>query len=382
MKRSGEYVKATGEVYLTFNPTKLPPTPPLVYDEEMLFLLGEANRKLAKLDGFSLQNVDIELFNYSYIRLEALLSSQIEGTHSSLIEIFDPNLEKNITADTFDVINYISALEFAWQRVSEFPLDGDLLRQTHQKLLKNTRGSNKSPGQYRDRQNWIGSNRGGQTIIRFTPPEVKVMVESMNNLEEFISSKDNLDPLVKAALIHYQFETIHPFLDGNGRLGRMLIILYLKKVNLLTNPILYISYFLKNFKAEYYNRLTRVRENGEYEGWIKFFLQAIIIGADDSLISLNALQSLYLKCQNLILNSGKLANDLLSFIQHHPIINLKSVVAKTNYSYSGISQAIKEFVKLGILKPFSDKKRNKLYIFDEFINILQVGVQENEYHVG
>ena len=275
--RSGVLVQnLTGELaYSSFRPHPLPPEPPIELTPQFLSLLIEANRKVAFLDAISDKIPNLNLFLSMYIRKEALVSSQIEGTQCSLDDVLDPNIKENANLDVGEVINYIAATDYAIKRLDELPLCMRLLKETHAILIKNAPGNDKTPGEFRTSQNWIGGYGSTLKNARYIPPNVEDMNLSLDSLEKYMNSNDMLDPLIQAALIHYQFETIHPFLDGNGRIGRLLITLFLIQKKIISKPVLYISCFLKINRIEYYDRLSEVRRKGNYEQWVQFFLQMI-----------------------------------------------------------------------------------------------------------
>ena len=247
INRSGEYVSnLSGKLeYNSFRPAKLPPIPPIQPDEEMLALLLDANKKVSLLDGLAARIPDMDLFVAMYVRKEALVSSQIEGTQCTLEDILDPNLDTNTNIDVSEVVNYIKAMEFAVEQLNTLPLCNRLIKETHAVLLQGVRGAEKTPGEFRTSQNWLGSPGSTLKNARYIPPNVQDMNIAMSDLEKYINSEDSLDTLIRAALIHYQFETIHPFLDGNGRIGRLLIALFLMQTQTLRFPVLYISCYLK-----------------------------------------------------------------------------------------------------------------------------------------
>ena len=247
--RAGIYKKnLSGEMaYKSFMPSVLPPNPPIELDSDIVEVLVKANKQLALLEGISSRIPNIHLFISMYVRKEALMSSQIEGTQATLEDVLDPMLQENTNRPVGDVVNYIKATDFAINRLKELPLCNRLIKEAHEVLLSGLRGQNKSPGEFRHSQNWIGAAGCNLQNARYIPPSVEDMIQSMSDLEKYINGDDELDVLIRAGLIHYQFETIHPFLDGNGRIGRLLITLFLMKKKVLSTPALYISYFLKNF---------------------------------------------------------------------------------------------------------------------------------------
>ena len=258
MNRAGYFrSNLSGEMaYQSFVPAPLPPDPPIDLGNEGWGLLIQANRQLALLEGLTVRIPDMELFISMYVRKEALLSSQIEGTQATLDDVLDPLLDENANRNVADVINYIRATEFAVKRLRELPLCNRLIKETHAVLMEGVRGQEKNPGEFRYSQNWIGGQGSTLKNARYIPPNPEDMKEAVSDLEKYMNAEDNLDPLVRAALIHYQFETIHPFLDGNGRVGRLLITLFLMEKKIMTAPALYISYFLKRNRIEYYDRMT------------------------------------------------------------------------------------------------------------------------------
>ncbi len=259
--RAGTYrSNMSGEMaYQSFIPTPLPPNPPIEMDRELTAVLVGAHRQLTLLEHLAKRIPNVDLFVSMYVRKEALMSSQIEGTQATLEDVFDPTIDENANRDVADVINYIKATEFALRRMEELPLCNRLLRETHAVLMQGIRGQEKNPGEFRESQNWIGA--AGSTIktARYIPPMVADMQIALSYLEKYWNSNDELDVLIQTALIHYQFETIHPFLDGNGRIGRLLITLFLMEQKELSTPALYISYILKKNRIEYYDRMSELR---------------------------------------------------------------------------------------------------------------------------
>ncbi len=266
--------------YTSFAPSPLPPDPPIELDEAMVNTLVRANKQLALLDGIASRIPSVDLFISMYVRKEALMSSQIEGTQATLEDVLDPLIDENANRNVADVINYIKATEFAIKRLSELPLCNRLIRETHAVLMEGVRGQEKTPGAFRHSQNWIGAQGCTLKNARYIPPTPEDMTSAMADLEKYMNMDDGLNVLIRAGLIHYQFESIHPFLDGNGRVGRLLITLFLLERGVLKTPALYISYFLKKNRVEYYERMTEVRRTGDYEQWIQFFLEAIYGSTD------------------------------------------------------------------------------------------------------
>ena len=362
--------------YKSFAPNPLPPKPELEIDSDLLDLLIESSRKLAELDGVAKRIPNINLFVSMYVRKEALMSSQIEGTQATLEDVFDPLLDTNTNRDVADVVNYIKATVYAVDRLKTLPLCNRLLRETHAVLMENVRGQEKNPGEFRTSQNWIGGQ--GSTIknSRYIPPCPEDMDNAISKLEKYINGNDTYDVLIQAALIHYQFETIHPFLDGNGRIGRLLITLYLIEKGALSAPALYISYFLKKNRVEYYDRMSEVRTKGNYEQWVRFFLQAIKECAEDGILTIDKLDELHKK--NLtIINSmgGRVKNTLLMFnyIETNPIIDIRKTSQALGVAYNTIATQVKRLIDAGILIQTDSASRNRTFSYKEYLDILRDG---------
>ena len=380
--RAGFYRKnLTGEMaYNSFVPAPLPSIPPVALSSEELELLIKANSMLALLEGLAIRIPNINLFVSMYVRKEALLSSQIEGTQATLDDIFDPLLDNNINADVSDVINYIKATEFAVARLKELPLCNRLVKEIHAVLLENVRGQEKNPGEFRRSQNWIGGQGSTLKNARYIPPNLEDMETAMSDLEKYINAEDGTASLVKAALLHYQFETIHPFLDGNGRVGRLLITLFLLEQKVLSVPALYISYFLKRNRLEYYDRMMEVRRTGDYEQWIKFFLQAFVESAEDAIVTIDELKALHEKSFAILLtaipkrqleNAGK----LFTYLEANPIIDITKTAQQLGLAYNTTSRLISAFVKLGLLRQTNTKNKNRVYAYEGYLEILRKGTE-------
>lgn len=380
MNKAGQYVSnLSGELeYKSFLPTDLPPK--IEMDEEMVTLLVNANKQLYALESISNHIPSIKLFTSMYVRKEALMSSQMEGTQATLEDVLDPMIDKNANQDVSDVVNYIRATEYALERLKTLPLCNRLIRETHSVLMENVRGNEKSPGEFKKTQNWIGGQGSTLKNARYIPPNPTDTVECMSKLEKYMSSDDTLDVLIQASLIHYQFETIHPFLDGNGRVGRLLITLFLMKKKLLTSPALYISYFLKSNRIEYYDRMTEVRSKGNYEQWIKFFLRAVSESAEDAIVTINALSNLHERNFAKINSLGRMrinAEKLFEYIEQNPIIETQKTADALGLSYNTIAKSINNLCNLGILVKSKGKARGKIFAYTEYLDILKKGTELN-----
>ena len=382
-ERAGTLKKQlSGEMaYFSFYPSKLPPNPPVEVDSEIIDKLINAHRVLAILDDRATNIPNIYLFISMYVQKEALLSSQIEGTQATLEDIFNPNIDGNINAEVDDVVNYIKAAKYAIKRLETLPLCNKLLLETHRILLSGVRGKEKNPGEFRQSQNWIGG--AGSTIktARYIPPDVISMKESLSDLEKYMNAEAELDDLIRIALIHYQFESIHPFLDGNGRIGRLLIVLYLLEKKVIKTPSLYISFYLKEHRIEYYDRMSAIRETGDYEQWIKFFLEGIYASGKSAIETANELIALRDK------NIRKLRNEkytkrtletmmkVFHYLEAHPIIDIGKTAEDLSIAYNTVSSAVNRFEKLGILHLVKKQGRNKVYSYKEYIDILKDGTE-------
>ena len=375
--RAGTLVgNLSGEMaYESFRPAPLPPNPPIEVSGELLTKLIDANKKIATLEGLSSRIPNMGLFVSMYIRKEALLSSQIEGTQCTLEDILNPLIEENTNRDVSDVVNYIRATEFALERLKTLPLCNRLIKETHAVLLESVRGQEKNPGEFRYSQNWIGGQGSTLKNARYIPPNPEDMLTAMSDLEKYINSDDTLDPLIQAALIHYQFETTHPFLDGNGRVGRLLITLFLMEKDILSTPALYISYYLKMNRIEYYDRMTQVRRTGDYEQWISFFLQAFADSAEDAIHTIDRLTALHDKSTKLFDSLTKRQRTsvlkVFSYLESNPIIDIQKTATTLDMSYNTVSKVVSILIEDGILKQTDKSGKAKIYSYTEYLDILR-----------
>ncbi len=376
--RAGIYKNnLSGEMaYKSFMPAVLPPNPPIELDKDIVDLLVKANKQLALLEGISSRIPNIHLFISMYVRKEALMSSQIEGTQATLEDVLDPMLEENTNRPVGDVVNYIKATDFAINRLKELPLCNRLIKEAHEVLLQRVRGQNKSPGEFRHSQNWIGATGCNLQNARYIPPSVEDMIQAMSDLEKYINGNDELDVLIRAGLIHYQFETIHPFLDGNGRIGRLLITLFLMEKKVLSTPALYISYFLKKNRIEYYDRMNEVRLKGNYEQWIKFFLEAVYESAKDAVETIDKLTSLHdnycLKIEGLGRRT-KNAMRVFEYLESNPIIEIQKTAKELDIAFNTMSSIVKDLTSIGVLEQTSTQTRNRTFAYKEYLEILKEG---------
>ena len=377
MNRAGKTVQnLSGEMaYASYYPQPLPPDPNIEIDAEMRQLLIDAHKKLALLNGLSDRIPNKDLFISMYVRKEALVSSQIEGTQCTLEDVLDPEIDKNANADVSDVVNCVRAVNFAVKRMEDLPLSNRLIRETHAVLMNSVRGGDKTPGEFRVSQNWIGGTGSTLKNARFIPPNPQDMVECMSDLERFMNDDDETDPLIKAALLHYQFETIHPFLDGNGRVGRLLITLFLINKNVISSPVLYLSCFLKSNRVEYYDRMSEIRRSGNYEQWVKFFLRGVAETAEDATETIDRLNALHqkneAKLDDVPTRSRQNIMDLFAYIERNPIIETVKTAAALGLSRNGTANYIAMLCNKGILRYSAKSGKALVFAYEEYLDILR-----------
>jgi Fic family protein len=369
-----------GETVRAYVPPPLPPVPPLRLDSVQV-LLEQANQALGRLDGLASFLPDLSLFIYAYVRKEALLSSQIEGTQSSLSDLllFENEEVPGVPIeDVQDVSNYVAALSHGLRRIREgFPLSLRLIREIHEILLSRGRGSSKEPGEFRRSQNWIGGTRPGNAA--FVPPPPELVMDCMGQLEMFLHSEaKDLPLLVRAALAHVQFETIHPFLDGNGRLGRLLITFLLCAGGALSEPILYLSLYFKSNRQVYYEILTSVRTSGNWEAWIGFFLTGVKETSEQAIVSARRLIALLDADRKKIEALGRPAASVrrvFHYAQTHPILSIAPTAEKTGLTFPTVAAAIDHMQRLGILHEITGRQRHRLFAYRAYMDILNEGTE-------
>ncbi len=350
----------------------------IMYDEELINLLSEANKLIGKLDGIALNLPDKDIFISKYVEKEAVVSSQIEGTQASLSDVLQlKKIDNEKRKETEEIVNYIHALNYGVNLLEKLPISIRYIKEIHKELLKGVRGENKNPGEIRRSQNWIGPNGCTLSSAIFVPPSVDKMSKSLYDLESYMNSEPTMDPLLRIALIHYQFETIHPFLDGNGRLGRLLIPLWLKENNYLKYPLIYLSLYFKQNKTEYYGLLMDVRFKGRYEEWLKFFLRGIIEMASSSIESIEKITKLIsnnkMKINSITSKNKEILFDAMNYIYRHPYFDSSDLIEELKISKPTASSIIKKLLELGIISPTSSKQRYVTYKCNEYISILEEG---------
>ena len=374
--RLGRYVgtAVAGETVRAFVPPPLPPVPQL----DLLSLLGplsQADRAVGRLDGITALVPDTSLFLYTYVRKEAVLSSQIEGTQSTLNDLlrFESDAAAGAPVDDIrEVSNYIAAMEHGLARLPELPLSLRLIREMHEKLMASGRGMTKQPGAFRTSQNWIGGTRPGNAM--FVPPPPQEVMPALHDLEKFLhDDADRLPPLIKAGLAHVQFETIHPFLDGNGRLGRLLITLYLCERGVLRAPLLYLSLYFKQHRETYYRLLQEVRERGAWEAWLEFFLEGVADTANQAFHTANGIVALFQTDRERIGAEAAAPNSVLrvhELLQTSPYVTAPAARMKSGLALPTVNAALDQLVRLGMVVEVTGKKRGRVYAYRRYLDLL------------
>ncbi len=346
-------------------------------DDQLQSLINKAYLLLGRLDGMAIILPDIDLFVSMYVQKEAVISSQIEGTQASLIDVLQKDRNNEKIKDTEEIVNYIKATNYAFKRLEELPLCMRLIKETHSVLLSGVRGNEKSPGEFRKSQNWIGYTGCTLNTASFVPPSPEEMEHSLSDLEKYIHEDSSISNLIKTALIHYQFETIHPFLDGNGRMGRLLIVLFLKERGLIEYPVLYLSYFFKKNRNRYYELLNNVRIKGEFEEWIKFFIEGICEISEDAISSIQKIIKLKRIDMEKIRNipKGNISSLLLvyDYLLKHPFLETEDIRLLSDLSKPTVNKLLETLTELEILELVEEKKRYKQYVYKKYVDILSEG---------
>jgi Fic family protein len=369
------------ETYRSYVPNPLPPEPRLVLDEDLQDLMERANRALGRLDGIAVVLPDPSLFLYFYVRKEAVLSAQIEGTQSSLSDLLlseTSDVAGALLDDVNDVSNYVAAQSYGMKALSDGqPLTLRLIRQIHGVLLSRGRRSDRAPGEFRASQNRIGGSRPGNAV--YVPPPPLEVSRLMGDLANFVNDiPARMPALIKAALAHVQFESIHPFLDGNGRLGRLLVTVILRNDRAIVHPLLYLSLFFKTHRAEYYQLLQDVRISGDWERWLRFFLTGVEITADQAIDTTRRIRTCFEGDRARIETRGRPARSALLLHQHmqkHPIISIAKASDSLKLSKPTIGSSVKQLANLGIVHPLKSHRRGMLYVYSEYLRILNEGTE-------
>ena len=383
--RIGRYVStvAFDETVRAYVPPLLPPSPPLNISPRLLGRLSEADRAVGRLDGVAMLLPDKALFLYMYVRKEAVLSSQIEGTQSTLDDLLqyeNAALAGKPLDDVTEVSNYVDAMMYGLGVIRDpngLPLCLRLLRDMHARLLKRGRGEAKNPGEFRRSQNWLGGTRPGNA--QYVPPPVNEMDACLGDLERFLhDDSEGIPPLVKAGYLHVQFESIHPFLDGNGRLGRLLIALFLVEKKVLHEPLLYLSLYLKTHREDYYRLLQDVRLRGDWETWTEFFLTGVADTANNAYESAMRIVTLFRHDRKQIEDCGEQTNSMLrlhELLQIHPFLNASQAQEKTGLSAPTVNKAFEALETLGVVSEITGKQRGRVFAYAEFLKILESGTE-------
>lgn len=375
--RSGKYIEQPNG-YKAFIPNSLPPEPEINMDLEMWNLLSQADRALGRLDGSTDALPNPDLFVFMYVRKEAVLSSQIEGTQASLIDVLEfesQALEPDNPQEVAEVVNYIAAVNYGLERLNTLPVSLRLVREIHKILMQEVRGYEREPGEFRRTQNWIGSGGCSLANATYVPPPPHEMSEALNNLENFLHDTSPVPALIKIGLAHAQFETIHPFLDGNGRTGRLLITFLLCEQNILKRPLLYISHYFKRYRHEYYNYLQSVRDRGNWEDWLKFFLRGVYEVAQEASQTARQIVNMKEEHRQLVLNKmGRRSGNSLTLLEHlyfRPIVSIELVQDIIKLSYPNANTLVKDLCDLGLLEEITGQKRNRVFAYQPYLKVFQ-----------
>jgi Fic family protein len=382
-RRAGQYLpQPTG--YRAFIPAPLPPQPPIAIDGELQVLLSQADRALGRLDGSIKTLPNPDLFVFMYVRKEAVLSSQIEGTQSSLQDVLDAEakiLDADRPQDAEEVVNYVRAMNHGLERLEVFPVSVRLIREIHAQLLENVRGSHLTPGDLRTSQNWIGP--GGCTLAEatFVPPPPAEVAQHLGELEKFLHTDARLPLLIKIGLAHVQFETIHPFLDGNGRVGRLLISFLLCEQRVLLKPVLYLSHYFKRHRQTYYERLQAVRDEGAWEAWLAFFLAGVKEVSEQATETARRILSLRENHRRLITDSlGRAAGNghrVLDHLYEHPTVSVGDIQDLIGTTYPAANELVARFQDEGILEEITGQARNRRFRYQSYIDLFHDSSDES-----
>jgi Fic family protein len=383
-RKSGEYERSTvgGEEVNAFIPYSLPPRdPPLDLDGELAPLLARATEQVRLLELAGDLVPSIEWFVYAFVRKEAVLSAQIEGTQATLMDLLEVEAsgEEPTDADVEEVCGYVSALNHAWEELAReagLPISMRLLSETHRRLLAGSRGAQKQPGEVRRSQNWIGGTRPGNA--NFVPPPPHRLAELLNEFEHAIHNDSDLPPLVRVGLLHVQFETLHPYLDGNGRLGRLLITLLLRHWRLLSRPLLYLSLFLKTHRQEYYRRLSAVRTDGDWEGWLSYFLEGVAIASEEAVSTARRLHAIVTRNRARLVardDATVMSIRLFELLPEHPILTVNRVVNLLDCSRPAAAKALRVLEAAEVLHALDERKKNRSVAFKEYLDNIREGTE-------
>jgi Fic family protein len=376
--RAGKTVPQ-GSGYLAFVPAVLPPNPPIVFDNEMIRLLSDADIALGRLSGIADVLPNPDLFVAMYVRKEAVLSSQIEGIQCTLDEVLEAEIDDGAvrTKEVGEVVNYVDAMNYGVARLETLPLSLRLICEIHARLMDGVRGEHKAPGEFRKTQNWIGSQGATLANAAFVPPPVPDMQGALSNFEKFLHDRHSMPLAIQCAVAHLQFETIHPFLDGNGRIGRLLVPLMLHQRGALTKPLLYISHYLKSNRVEYYDRLMDVRKNGNWEGWVKFFLTGVAAVGHEAAETAKRIVQFRNEAQKVAADLGRHELSLVEHLFKHPIIDARAAEKLLQVSFVSANSAVLSLEKAGLIKETTGKKRGRIFRFEPYLKLFDDPIPVN-----
>jgi cell filamentation protein, protein adenylyltransferase len=374
--RAGRYVAQVGG-YAAFVPTDLPPAPPVAMDDELWAALSDADRALGRLDGSVEALPNPDLFVVMYVRKEAVLSSQIEGTQASLIDVLEfeaQALEPGRPQDVAEVVNYVAAMNHGLDRLETLPVSLRLIREIHERLLRGVRGGTRTPGEFRTSQNWIGAPGATLATATFVPPSPADMDSALTAWEAFLHDPTPMPALIKVGLAHAQFETIHPFLDGNGRTGRLLITFLLCERRILHGPLLYLSHYFKQHRDTYYERLQAIRDEGDWEGWLTFFLRGVAAVAQEATDTARRIVALREQHRELLTarlgrGAGK-GLQLLEGLYHRPIVSVPVASELTGLTFANANTLVKQFTELRLLGEITGRKRGRRFAYHPYLDLL------------
>lgn len=378
--RGGHFVRQK-EGYQAFIPKELPPDPPVVLDANLQCLLSDADRAIARLDGMAIILPNVDLFVAMFMKKEALISSQIEGTQASLKGVleFEAKVPSNENInDIREVLNYLKAMDHGLKQLKNGPMSFDLIKEIHRILIEGTRGSRLHPGEFRTEQNYIGRKGGTIFDADYIPPPPGHVEGLMKNLADFMNRRDDLPPLVKIALIHSQFETIHPFLDGNGRMGRLLVTFYLCGNGILSRPLLYLSLYINRHKQDYMALLNGTRREGDHESWIRFFLEGVIAVSKEAGNAAKEIITLKETLLEMLIShdvAGANAVKLTNTLFNRPIVSIPGVAETLGVSKPSALKLVSKFEEMGILTEITGKQRFKKYMFTDYVAIIEQGTK-------
>jgi Fic family protein len=368
--RSGRYIRQPSG-YSAFYPNDLPPAPKIDLGS-LTQVLSDANLAIGRLDGVGQTLPNPDLFVAMYVRREAVLSSQIEGTQSTLDDVLAYELDSKairLPSDVLEVVNHVAAMNYGLERLNTLPLSLRLIREIHGVLMRGVRGDERDPGEFRRSQNWIGPRGGSLADAAFVPPPTTELDRLLGNFEGFARERGELPALVHAGMAHAQFETIHPFLDGNGRVGRLLITFLLVHEGILHRPLLYLSYYLKRHRSEYYDRLMAVRHDGNWEGWLDFFLRGVAETAEEATTTAGAIVQLRERDRANVQDLGAHAIQFLDYLFERPVTNVGAAQGALGVSWPTASKLVQQFLVRGVLREMTGMKRNRVYRYEPYLRL-------------